>query len=175
MDITNVPNLKDVKLISLNRYNDDRGSFISMSKVNQLMEGGVVLFNQSISKRGVFRGMHHQIINPQTKLVSCPNGSVFDIVYDMRTDSPTYGNFQIFHLNSPEIHLLVPRGYLHGFIALEDNTIFQYLVDNIYDPKHEESLPLSIIGDMQAVKSRLNVVGLTLEELITSKKDKLYA
>ena len=98
--------------------------------------------NQSFSaSRGVLRGMHFQKGDAaQAKLVRVVCGKVLDVVFDLRPDSPTRGRYAKFELSGENNHMLfVPRGLAHGFLVLEENTLFQYKCDNYYAPQAEGS------------------------------------
>jgi len=143
-------NLKDCYIVEPNVFGDDRGYFSPFfiqkdMEANGLFFDGVVQCNRSKSGKGVVRGLHFQK-NPkcQTKLVEVIQGSAIDVVVDIREGSPTYGKhvavlLKPFDKNDEESgrQLYVPRGFAHGFISLEDNTIFQYLIDNDYAPELE--------------------------------------
>ena len=101
--------------------------------------GGVVQANRSKSSKGVVRGLHFQK-NPkcQAKIVEVIKGSAIDVVVDIRENSPTYGkSFSVLLTEDNNRQLFVPRGFAHGFVSLEDDTIFQYLIDNDYAPDME--------------------------------------
>lgn len=123
-------NLKDLRLYQFKNFADNRGSF--QETYNHSWFGWEKAFevlqqNTSYNKKYVLRGLHYQLKNPQGKLVSVLQGSVIDFVIDLRKDSPTYLNTGIFELNTENRnYLYVPPGYAHGFLALEDNTIFNY-------------------------------------------------
>lgn len=116
-------------------FGDDRGLFFPL---NLKAEGRPwIQSNISISKKYTFRGLHHQLgETAQTKFVSVIEGSILDFVVDLRMGSfeQTY-----FFKMEPGDQLLVPRGFAHGFLALEEGTMIQYLVDNEYSPKTEIS------------------------------------
>ena len=170
MDIRTFDNLEGVKLIFTPKYTDKRGTFSALVNPRNFLEGDIVQFNTSTSKKGVLRGMHHQPNTQQGKLVTCPSGGVLDLVYDNRPDSPTYRNCQSFYLLDPQTYLYVPRGYLHGFISLEDNSVFQYVIDNPYNPADEETVSWKIMED-EISWGALMVRGITKENLIISDKD----
>ncbi|MDY4997154.1 MAG: dTDP-4-dehydrorhamnose 3,5-epimerase [Bacilli bacterium] len=142
--------LKDCYILEPSVFGDERGYFSpffiqkEMDK-EEIKFYGVVQCNRSKSAKGVVRGLHFQK-NPkcQTKLVEVIQGSAIDVVVDIREGSPTYGKhiavlLKPYDANDKESgrQLYVPRGFAHGFISLEDNTIFQYLIDNDYAPDHE--------------------------------------
>lgn len=116
-------------------FGDDRGLFFPLNL--QFKQLDWMQSNISISKKHTFRGLHHQIgETAQTKFVSVVRGSIIDFLVDLRK-----GNFEevYFFRMTPGDQLLVPRGFAHGFLALEDDTMIQYLVDNFYSPKTEIS------------------------------------
>ena len=134
-------NLKDCYILEPQRFGDKRGYFESVTK-EQLEELG---FNQifqvsnSLSGKGIVRGLHFQK-DPycQAKIVRCHRGAVLDVVVDMRKDSESYGKWTSVELTPENGRLLyVPRGFAHGFVSLEDNTLFEYYVDNLYMPRME--------------------------------------
>jgi dTDP-4-dehydrorhamnose 3,5-epimerase len=142
--------LKDCYIIEPSVFGDDRGYFSPFFIQKDLDENGlkfegVVQCNRSKSAKGVVRGLHFQK-DPkcQTKLVEVIQGSAIDVVVDIREGSPTYGKHTAVLLKPYDSNdlesgrqLYVPRGFAHGFISLEDNTIFQYLIDNDYAPDME--------------------------------------
>ena len=134
--------LKDCYILEPNRFGDDRGYFSPYFIQKDLDELGfsrVVQANRSKSAKGVVRGLHFQK-DPkcQAKIVEVIKGSAIDVVVDMRQDSPTYGKYTAVKLTDENNRqLFVPRGFAHGFVSLEDDTIFQYLIDNDYAPKME--------------------------------------
>ncbi len=98
--------------------------------------------NESKSKRGVFRGLHYQLHpSAQTKLVRVIKGKVLDVAVDIRRGSPTFGKHVGVELSGEnKRQLLVPRGFAHGFVVLEDDTVFAYKVDNYYSPKNDRGI-----------------------------------
>ena len=118
---------------------DDRGYFYESfnEKVFESLTGVKVNFiqdNQSYSSRGTLRGLHFQKGDAaQAKLVRVTKGSAYDVAVDLRPESPTFKQWYGVEL-SEENHLqfFIPRGFAHAFVALEDNTVFQYKVDNYY-------------------------------------------
>lgn len=142
--------LQDCYIIEPNVFGDDRGYFSPFfiqkdMENNGLFFDGVVQCNRSKSGKGVVRGLHFQK-DPkcQTKLVEVISGAAIDVVVDIREGSPTYGKhvavlLKPFDKNDETSgrQLYVPRGFAHGFVSLEDNTVFQYLIDNDYAPDME--------------------------------------
>lgn len=135
-------NLLDCYILETDKFGDDRGYFspyFIQKNFDELGFKGVVQANRSMSSKGVVRGLHFQE-NPkcQAKIVEVLKGSVVDVVVDMRKDSETYGKHTTVLLTAENNRqLYVPRGFAHGFVSLEDNTIFHYLVDNDYAPALE--------------------------------------
>lgn len=139
-------NLVDCYILEPKRFGDERGYFEAFYIKKEFEKiglttifGEIVQTNRSLSAKGIVRGLHFQK-NPkcQAKIVECLRGAVLDVVVDLRKDSKTYGKWTSVLL-TPENgrQLLVPRGFAHGFVSLEDNTLFQYLVDNDYAPDQE--------------------------------------
>jgi len=125
-------------------FNDERGYFFETFNERAFNEaaGSEVHFvqdNQSYSTKGVLRGLHFQKgKNSQAKLVRVTKGEVLDVAVDLRSGSPTYGQYAIAML-SAENHcqFFVPRGFAHGFLVLSDDAIFQYKCDNYYNKESE--------------------------------------
>lgn len=123
---------------------DDRGYFSEIFRLNSFEDrAGPVEFvqeNQSLSVRpGTIRGIHFQS-KPmaQGKLVRCLAGKLFDVVVDLRADSPTYGRWASAILTPEDINQLwVPVGFGHGFCTLEPNSVISYRVTNYYSPEHD--------------------------------------
>ncbi len=127
-------------------FSDNRGCFFESYSKNKFSESGIdtvfVQDNQSTSKKGVLRGLHFQ--NPpyaQAKLVSVIKGAVLDVVVDIRKKSPTYGQHVAVELSDVNRRMLyVPEGFAHGFLSLEDDTVFAYKCSNFYQKESENSL-----------------------------------
>jgi len=92
--------------------------------------------------KGILRGLHYQLAPvAQRKLVRVIHGSVFDVVVDIRRGSPPFGQHVLVELNSTnKRQLLVPRGFTHAFVVLEDDTVFAYKVDNYYSPEYDRGI-----------------------------------
>ncbi|ASY24332.1 dTDP-4-dehydrorhamnose 3,5-epimerase [Candidatus Nanopelagicus abundans] len=135
----------DVKIIEFNRHLDDRGFFSEIYK-ETVFDGfkipPFVQDNLSFSSRGTIRGLHWQR-SPwaQGKLVTCLTGQIYDVVVDIKVDSPTFGQYLGTELTeSKPSALWVPPGYAHGFQALEDNTRVVYKVTSYWNSGSESSL-----------------------------------
>lgn len=133
-------------LISLTEQKDKRGSFVKIFHAETFGENGLeTIFPEeyySISLRGVLRGLHFQS-PPQehVKLVYCLEGVIFDAVVDIRQNSPTYGKFNTFTLNSDEAKLLyIPPGMAHGYFVQSDSALVLYKVSTIYSPAHDTGI-----------------------------------
>lgn len=132
----------DVKLVKPRVFNDDRGFFLQTYHERQYREAGIdvrfVQDNWSHSSKGVLRGLHYQLKNPQAKLVSVIRGEVFDVAVDIRKGSPTFGKWVGEILSSEKAHqLFVPEGFAHGFVVLSDTVDFFYKCSNFYTPGDE--------------------------------------
>jgi len=142
MNLIETP-IKDLFVIEPKLWQDSRGYFYESFNQRFFEQAGIdvtfVQDNQSFSKKGTLRGLHAQA-NPfaQGKLVRVIQGSVVDVAVDIRKNSPTYGqHFAIELTGENHKQLWVPPGFLHGFLTLEDDTIFTYKVSNYYDKASE--------------------------------------
>ena len=128
-------------------HGDHRGYFVETFRQDKLEEfiGYKINFcqdNESKSLKGVLRGLHYQLPpHAQTKLVRVIQGSVLDVAVDIRKNSPTFGKHVAVKLSADnKRQLLVPRGFAHGFVVLEDDTTFAYKVDNYYSPECDRGI-----------------------------------
>lgn len=120
-------------LVPTQIFRDSRGHFREVLNITKSPWDSLKFIQQnvSINHQGVFRGFHYQLQHPQGKLITVLNGSVIDIVIDLRSDSPSFKQVSDFRLSSdkPETATLwVPACYAHAFYTLEDNTVFNYNV-----------------------------------------------
>lgn len=134
-------NLLDCYILEPQRFGDERGYFESVTKeqLEELGFNGIFQVSNSKSGKGIVRGLHFQK-DPycQAKVVRCHKGAVLDVVVDMRKDSDTYGKWTSVELTPENGRMLyVPRGFAHGFVALKEDTLFEYYVDNKYMPRME--------------------------------------
>lgn len=123
-------------------HGDRRGYFMETYSQRDMEEAGFdIVFvqdNQSMSTKGVLRGLHFQKQYPQTKLVRVIRGSVFDVAVDLRSDSETYGKWHGEILTEEnKKQFLIPRGFAHGFLVLSDTAEFCYKCDDFYRPNDE--------------------------------------
>ena len=134
-------------LIAPQVFGDERGYFFEPYNAKRFLEKcdiqtSFVQDNESLSKRGVLRGLHYQLEpHAQAKLVRVVTGSVLDICVDIRKSSPHFKKVYAFTLDDKKKDLLfVPRGFAHGFVVLSESAIFQYKVDNYWSKEHERGI-----------------------------------
>ena len=139
--------IPDVVIIEPKVHGDSRGYFVETFRQDKLEEflGYQINFcqdNESKSSKGVLRGLHYQLPpHAQTKLVRVISGRVLDVAVDIRKNSPTFGKYVAVELSGEnKKQLLIPRGFAHGFVVLEDDTIFAYKVDNYYSPECDRGI-----------------------------------
>ena len=134
-------------MITLDKFEDERGFFIeSFNEQKFTKEIGFYEFvqdNHSKSKQGVLRGLHYQVKHPQGKLVRCTQGSIFDVIVDLRVNSPSYKEHFTITLQKPEEILWVPPGLAHGFYNLAETSEFEYKGTDYYYPEDERTLIFS--------------------------------
>lgn len=126
-------------------HGDDRGYFMETYSARDMAEAGMeyvfVQDNQSMSTKGVLRGLHFQKRYPQAKLVRVIKGAVFDVAVDLRAGSETYGKWYGIELTEKNRkQFLIPRGFAHGFLVLSDTAEFCYKCDDFYHPDDEGGL-----------------------------------
>lgn len=139
--------IKDVVICEPTVHGDERGYFVETFRQDKLDDflGYKINFiqdNESKSSKGVLRGLHYQLAPAaQTKLVRVIQGAVLDVAVDIRKGSPTFGKHVAVELNAEnKRQLLVPRGFAHAFVVLEDHTVFAYKVDNYYSPENDRGI-----------------------------------
>ena len=123
-------------------HGDSRGYFMQTYNENDMKEHGIdinfVQDNQSMSVKGVLRGLHYQKQYPQTKLVRAIKGEVFDVAVDLRKNSKTFGKwYGVLLSEENKKQFLIPRGFAHGFLVLSDIAEFCYKCDDFYHPNDE--------------------------------------
>jgi dTDP-4-dehydrorhamnose 3,5-epimerase len=138
----NVAGIEGLCVITPAVHGDARGYFYESYNANDMKENGIditfVQDNQSMSTKGVLRGLHFQKQFPQTKLVRVIKGSVFDVAVDLRSGSDTYGKWYGIELTEEnKKQFLIPRGFAHGFLVLSDTAEFCYKCDDFYHPNDE--------------------------------------
>jgi dTDP-4-dehydrorhamnose 3,5-epimerase len=136
--------LADVVILTPRRFGDARGWFTETWNASRMAEAGLDLTfvqdNHSFSAaKGTLRGLHFQRPpRAQDKLVRCSRGAILDVAVDIREGSPTYGRWAAVELTADNgRQLLVPRGFLHGFVTLTDDTEVQYKCTDFYSPDHD--------------------------------------
>lgn len=135
-----------VKIIEPDIFRDARGYFCETYNAERYRAAGItaefIQDNESCSSRGVLRGLHWQAgAHCQAKLVRVIRGAVWDVAVDIRKGSPTFGKSVSCELTAENgRQFFIPRGFAHGFVVLEDNTLFSYKCDNLYCPASERGL-----------------------------------
>lgn len=138
--------IKGLLIIKPDVFKDNRGYFFETYNQERFMQQGLNMIfvqdNESKSGKGVLRGLHFQ--KPpyaQGKLVRVIKGAVIDVAVDIRRSSPTYGKWQATTLTEDnKIMFWIPEGFAHGFVTIEDNTIFNYKCTNVYNKASEGSI-----------------------------------
>jgi dTDP-4-dehydrorhamnose 3,5-epimerase len=134
--------LEGLVLLAPDVYGDARGFFTESYRANVWAEHGVddtfVQDNHSRSSRGVVRGMHFSIGDGQAKLIRAARGRIWDVVVDLRRDSPTYGEWEAVELDDETLRqLYIPVGFAHGFCVLSEIADVVYKCSSYYDPSVE--------------------------------------
>ena len=139
--------IEGVYVIEPRRFGDSRGYFMETFKLAEFRENvdpgaEFVQCNESMSTRGVLRGLHFQKGEySQAKLVRVSQGTVIDVAVDIRKGSPTFGRHVAVELSADNARMLyIPRHFAHGFIVMSETAQFQYMVDNVYAPQAEATL-----------------------------------
>ncbi|MCS7232020.1 MAG: dTDP-4-dehydrorhamnose 3,5-epimerase [Elusimicrobiota bacterium] len=160
--------IPDVVLINTKIFYDERGFFVEKFKFSEFKKYGleidIVQVNYAKSKKNVLRGLHYQL-NPkaQGKLVYCIKGKIFDVAVDLRKGSPWYGKYVGVELSEgSNVCLWVPRGFAHGYVSLEDDTLVMYLTDEEYSPEYERGILWN---------DEFLLINWPVKEPIVSKKD----
>ena len=165
--------IPDVKIIEPVVHPDARGSFAETYNAARYAGAGIgavfVQDNESRSARGVLRGLHWQAgEHCQAKLIHVIRGAVWDVAVDIRKGSPTYGKSVSCELTAENARqFFIPRGFAHGFVVLEDDTVFSYKCDNFYCRESERGLRF----DDPALGIRWPWPG---RDYILSEKDRLH-
>lgn len=137
--------IPDVLVIKPKVYGDHRGFFMETWNEKAFREAGIevtfVQDNYSRSVKNTLRGLHYQIKQPQGKLVRVTCGEVFDVAVDLRTNSPTFGQWVGEYLSEENNRMLwVPPGFAHGFLVTSETAEFQYKCTDFYAPQYERSI-----------------------------------
>jgi dTDP-4-dehydrorhamnose 3,5-epimerase len=177
MDFTHLP-INDLILIQPHKFADHRGYMMETFQKKVFDFEGIQLniaqINQSGSVKGVLRGLHYQIQQPQGKLVKVLKGKIFDVAVDLRKSSPTFGKWAGITLDDEESNQLwVPQGFAHGFLVLSDWAEIEYCTTDYYAPEFERTLLWSdpdigiqwpINEDMLPVLSQKDRLGKNLKD-----------
>jgi dTDP-4-dehydrorhamnose 3,5-epimerase len=138
--------IEGLLIIEPDIFRDDRGYFSESYNFASFRDGGIpdafVQDNEAQSRKGVLRGMHYQCDElAQSKLVRVIKGAVYDVAVDLRKNSATYGKWVGIELSAAnKKQFYIPRGFAHGYLSLEEDTIFCYKCDNFYSKAHEGGL-----------------------------------
>ena len=137
--------IPDVRIVEPRVFSDERGYFFESWNARALRAAGIdvefVQDNHSRSRRGVLRGLHYQVRQPQGKLVRVVAGAVFDVAVDLRASSPTFARSVGVRLSAEDPRMLwVPPGFAHGFLVLSDFANFLYKTTDYWYPEHERTL-----------------------------------
>ena len=165
--------LKGAYLIKPFYASDDRGSFIKDYNVDTFKEKGIehelkeVFY--TLSKRGVIRAIHFQLVKQQAKLVRCISGHVYDVIVDLRLNSPTYGQWRGFDLTKENaLELYIPQYFGHGYLVVEDSVV-SYKCGEVFNAEGDSGI---MYNDPDInVKWPFEKIG-GIENLIISEKDK---
>jgi dTDP-4-dehydrorhamnose 3,5-epimerase len=154
--------LPGVKLIEPKVFGDERGFFLESWNKRSFADAGLdldfVQDNHSRSARGVLRGLHYQLQNPQGKLVRVTAGAVFDVAVDVRRASPHFGKWVGYELSDANKRMLwVPPGFAHGFLVLTETADFLYKCSQLYDGSDDRG----VRWDDPAIGIDWPLVGLT--------------
>ncbi len=161
--------MEQPRIINNRIFYDERGSFspLSLFELDKEWKQSNISVNP---KKFTLRGLHYQTgETSQAKLVKVINGKILDFVVNLRVPLKTYNNCQFFEMKGGD-ELIIPKGFAHGFITLEDNTVVQYLVDNDYNPNTEGSLSWCSFAE---IKNEILRLDSTFDDsnIIISEKD----
>lgn len=185
----NVGGIAGLCVITPTVHGDNRGYFMETYSQRDMQEAGIdidfVQDNQSMSVKGVLRGLHFQKQYPQTKLVRVIKGSVFDVAVDLRSGSATYGKwYGVLLTEENKKQFLIPKGFAHGFLVLSDTAEFCYKCDDFYHANDEGGLAwndpaigIDWLGVTGTYSADASARGYTLEDgtpLTLSEKDQKW-
>jgi dTDP-4-dehydrorhamnose 3,5-epimerase len=163
--------IKGLFVVESRVYADERGYFMELYNYQDFKEAGLdmvfVQDNQSLSQKGVLRGLHFQLRHPQGKLVRAVKGSIFDVAVDLRTKSPTFKQwFGIVLSEENKKQLYIPKGFAHGFLVTSDEAQLAYKCTDYYHPRDERGI---IWNDPQLA---INWPAMGIDKIRLSEKDK---
>lgn len=162
-------------VIKYDPFLDERGYFFESYNKNDFINMGItnefVQDNQSMSTRGVLRGLHFQKVYKQAKLVRCLKGEVYDVAVDLRKDSPTFGKYYGVHLTEDNNTMFfIPEDFAHGFLVLSETAIFAYKVTDFYHPNDEGG----IMYDDPTIDIKWPIPDDPTFKLLLSQKDQVH-
>jgi len=139
--------LKDAYTVQIEKIEDNRGYFATTFAIPDFeahgLNGKILQTSSSFNKlKGTVRGMHFQLPPyAETKLVRCMAGSIYDVIVDLRPDSPTFKKWQGFELSADNMLMyFIPEGFAHGYQTLTDNAEVSYMLGQVYSPQHARGL-----------------------------------
>ena len=139
--------IKDLYIIEPTVFHDDRGYFMESYNKDEFIKANLninldfVQDNESMSKKGVLRGLHFQEKYSQDKLVRVVKGKIFDVAVDLRKDSPTYLKWEgVILSDENKKQFYIPKGFAHGYLVLSDYAIFSYKCTDYYHPEYENGI-----------------------------------
>lgn len=165
--------IEGLQVIEPKVFGDARGYFKETYQYESFRDAGILAHfvqdNQSMSKKGVLRGLHFQRNYPQGKLVRVLKGEVFDVAVDLRANSNTYGQWYGVILSEENNKMFyVPEGFAHGFLVLSEEAVFSYKCTDVYHPEDEGGL----MWNDPAIGIDWPTEG--IDEILISDKDKIY-
>ena len=139
-----ISNEYDFKLLETKKYHDSRGAFLKDFVNNEIRQKTEFKEMKEIfytfSKKNVIRGMHFQRVKAQAKLITCIKGEIFDVIVDLRKDSPHFGEYFTFHLSENKNETLyVPRGFAHGYLVIKDSVVV-YKCDEKFIEEYDDGI-----------------------------------
>ncbi len=169
----NKTKIDGVYIIEPKVFGDNRGYFMETYNKEQFDEAGLnmifVQYNESKSSKGVLRGLHFQKKHSQGKLVRVTKGEVFDVAVDLRTGSPTYGQWEGVILNDEnKKQFYIPEGFAHGFLVLSDEAVFNYKCTDFYSPEYDGG----VMWDDPEINIKWPLDA--IENILLSEKDKVH-
>ena len=177
----NVNGIEGLCVLTPAIHRDSRGYFMETYNQRDLEEAGIHIHfiqdNQSMSVKGVLRGLHFQKQFPQAKLIRVIRGSVYDVAVDLRPGSDTYGRwYGVKMTDEDQIQFLIPRGFAHGFLVLSDTAEICYKCDEFYHPEDEGGILWNdpAIGIQWPVTKTKNGLLVNGTPLFMSEKDRKW-
>ena len=170
--------LPEVLILEPKVFGDERGFFFESFNALDFaqatgLERNFVQDNHSKSTKGVLRGLHYQLHQPQGKLVRVTQGEVFDVAVDIRKSSPTFGKWAGVYLSAEnKKQLWVPEGFAHGFLTISETAEFLYKTTNYYAPSHERCIlwsdpslnidwPVGVTPKLSVKDNAASIIGLS--------------